>query len=107
MRLLAVGEVMQEQLIQIVHAKPYEFKDDSGNNRDGVSVTYLMDLGTEEQKKHGILPTKDSIKADQWQNWRGPGYYLGRFGLKPTAKGLQIKLESIEFQPELSAKAAK
>lgn len=91
------GVFRLEQDIIVLFARPYEFKDEDGRNLKGVSVYYINQASTNNEKDgYGHIPVKVSLdNANDLKHL--PGKYKATFGLHATAKGMQLKLSGLDY----------
>lgn len=77
----------------ILHARPYDFKDDSGRQVKGCTVSYLQEEADEGQGGRGHAPLQISATEEVWfQLTALPGRYLMDFRQRPGKNNRPITM---------------
>lgn len=88
-----------DQDLYVLFARPYDFTDkETGEKFQGVTIYYLNDIKLDSNREgYGYQPIKATVKnMDCFEAI--PGLYHAHFDLIPGAKGLQLRLSSLQFK---------
>lgn len=86
-----------EQEVIVLFARPYSFKNEDGQQLQGVTVYYLNRETTNNDKDgYGIMPVKVSLdNANDLKHI--PGRYKAIFTIHPSSRGMNLKMSALEF----------
>ncbi len=90
-----------EQDLYVLFARPYNFTDkESGEQLEGVTIYYLNNLLFNSTREgYGYQPIKANI-ANMDSIKKVPGVYHAHFDITSNAKGLQLRLSTLDFIKE-------